>query len=436
MNKIKQQSTIVLLIISMFGAQSSYAWRLGDVFAGMSTNITSPGSYQDQAAGYYSGGGFTMRTNNKSYNPASMTPPSLKMGCSGIDMYMGSFSLIAGDQLVQMAKNLGTQAASYGFQLALKTFAPQIENLLSKLRDMAMELNEFSVEDCQAVQSAFASVLSKDSAMYESVCKDLACQGGGKDYFKARESCNNQDEARKKAKELQNKSNDELLTGDYNLFIVAAKKAGVLEELILPMMSIAGTIVMKDGKRSTYDSLVKDQTTWTANLKGGDASQYLCQDRDKCLQVNLVSSKAISVEQSYQGRAQKRIFTIKQSMLTNKPFKKEDKEFLSSIGDSFPLYDYLSLEVVSGVSIIDKATELVATYMIVQYLNGVIHEVRTAVQALEAKQINDQHFVDYLEKLDKTQIFISNKYQELMTVAFNLEKSARFLESHQIARAR
>ena len=84
----------------------------------------------------------------------------------------------------------------------------------------------------------------------------------------------------------------------------------------------------------------------------------------------------------------------------------------------------------------DKATELVATYMIVQYLNGIIHEVRHAALVLEAKQINDQHIKDYLKQLDQTQTFISKKYQNLMAIAFNLEKSAKFLEAHQVARAR
>lgn len=181
------------------------AWKLSDVFSGMMTNATMPGSFQDAQAGYYSGGGFTMRTKRGSFQPFSLSPPSLKMGCSGIDMYMGSFSMIGGQQLVQMAKNLGTQAASYAFQLALKTFAPQIANLLSKLRDLAMELNEFGVEDCQAVQSLFASVLPKDSAMYENVCKDLEGGSGGKDYFKARDNCNNREKAIQKSKEAQTK---------------------------------------------------------------------------------------------------------------------------------------------------------------------------------------------------------------------------------------
>lgn len=433
--KRTQFITNILLTLVTLGCMPVLAWEIGDVFSGMNTNITTPGSYHDAAAGYYSGGGFSMRMkHNNVCSPIALTPPSLKMGCSGIDMYMGSLSIITGEQLVQVAKNLGTQAKSYGFQLALKTFAPQIENLLSKLRDLAMELNQFAVSDCQAVQSAYASVLSKDSAMYETVCRDLAQQSGGKDYFKARENCQNQEEARRKARENQRLSQDEQLTGDYNLFMVAAKKANIPEEFRVAMMSITGTIIMKDGERIPRPSLV-DEKTWVPYLRGGEAALFACQDGPECLQVATVT-KNITLEGSYQGKAHTKLAGIKRGMLNNLPFSAEDKIFLSSIGDTFPVYDYISLEVVSGISIIDKATELVATYMVVQYLNGVIHEVRKAAQILEAKQINDQHIKEYLEQLDKTQTFVGGKYQALMSVAFNLEKSARFLESHQIARAR
>ena len=437
MKLLKSNLRFILFLLSSIGSSASLSWDLENVFSGMNTNVTSPGSYHDAMAGYYSGGGFSMRMQHNSVcSPLSLTPPELKMGCSGIDMYMGSFSMISGKQLVQIAKNIGTQAASYGFQLSLKTFAPQIENLLSKLRDMAMDLNQFSVEDCHAVQSVFASVLHKDSAMYETVCKDLAQRGGAKDYFKARENCENNAEARKVAREHQRLSNEEQLTGDYNLFLVAAKKANVPEKFRMAMMSIAGTIVMKDGEYRPYNSLVKNNTpSWVAYLKGGEADLYTCRDPDLCLQVTQ-APKNIPVEQSYQAKAATKLTQIKRGMVNNQAFSKEDKEFLSSIGDTFPIYDYISLEVVSGISIMDKATELVATFMIVHYLNEVINEVRHAAQVLEAKQINDQHIKEYLAELDQTQVFISGKYQELMHVAFNLEKTARFLEGHQIARAR
>lgn len=425
----------LFLIALILLAPQTHAWNLSDVFSGMMTNATKPGSFQDAQAGYYSGGGFSMRTRRGSFQPFGLTPPSLKVGCSGIDMYMGSFSMIGGQQLVQMAKNLGTQAASYAFQLALKTFAPQIENLLSKLRDLAMELNEFGVEDCQAVQSMFASVLPKDSAMYENVCKDLEGGTGGKDYFKARENCNSREKAIQTSKKAQEKDPD-LLVGDYNLVFKAARKAGVPETEAQNMLSLTGTIVMKDGNRSIYESLVKDADTWTAHLIGGkSASKYECEDKE-CLKIKELTLQEITHENSYQGKALKRLEELRRKMVSMTAFESADIAFFESLEGTFPLYDYISFEAISGEHLIDRSSELVATYMLLHYMGKTIKEVRSALQSLEAKQINDAHIKDFLESLEKLERTLAAKHQDLMSKSYNMEKRLSYLEAHQLAKTR
>jgi len=428
---MRKVGTLLLLIIS----SSCHAWNMGDVFAGMSTNVTSPGSYQDQAAGYYSGGGFSMRTKKSNFQAIALTPPSIKMGCSGIDLFAGSFSLFKGDQLVSMAKNLGSQSKSYGFQLALKTFAPQIEQLLSKLRELAMQLNEFSVEECQLTQAMFASALPKDSALYETVCKDLQRQGGGKDYFKSRDTCENHEQAKRQAAEVEKRDPQQLLV-NYNLFMKAAIQAGIPRDLAIPMMSLTGTLVMQDGKATLYGSLVKDNDTWVTHLRGGEtASFYQCEDPE-CLKVKLVANQRIAPADSYQGKAAKRLETLRGKLQTNQSFSQDDIAFLSSVGETFPIYDYISFEAVSGEHLIDKGSDLVATYLILQYIQKVIEEVRQALYTLESKQMNDQHIKDYLLTLDQLQSYVSLKYQDLMYIARNMEKRAKYLEAHQLAKMR
>lgn len=423
-----------LMIMIIFSAPC-YAWNIGDVFSGMSTNVTSPGSYQDQAAGYYSGGGFSMRTKKSNFQTFALTPPSIKMGCSGIDMFAGSFSLFKGDQLVGMAKNLGSQSASYGFQLALKTFAPQIEQLLSKLRELGINLNEFSVEECQLAQSLFASALPKDSAMYETVCKDLQRQSGGKDYFASRDACEKHEQAKQKAAQAERQDPQQLLV-NYNLFIKAADQAKIPREMAESMMSLTGTLVMQDGKAMHYGSLVKDNDTWIAHLRGGDAASfYKCED-PACLRVKLLENQTITADNSYQGKAAKRLEKIRAKMQTNEDFSRDDIAFLSSVGETFPIYDYISFEAISGEHLIDKSSDLVATYLILQYVQKIIQEVRQALYTLESKQLNDQHIKDYLLTLDQLQNYIATKYQDLMHIARHMERRARYLEAHQLAKMR
>jgi conjugative transfer pilus assembly protein TraH len=413
---------------------SAFAWNIRDVFEGMSTNITPPGSYQDQAAGYYSGGGYSMRTKRGSFQPLSLTPPSLKMGCGGIDMYFGSFSMIQSEQFMQLAKNIGANAKSYAWQLAMKTYAPQMENLLSKLRDTAMSLNEFAVEDCQAMQSMFSASMPRDSAMYETVCNDLQRQGGAKDYFKAREHCSDHQRARQSALALQQSSNNEVLTDNFNLFVLAAKKAKIPDDMLEPMMAIAGSVVVKDGIRTFFDSLISDQDTFVAHLNGGTASSYKCDTLSSCLNVSLLSNQVISQEASYQGKAAKKLSSIKSKMVLNTAFTESDKDFLSSLGSSFPIYNYISLEVVTGSAILDKSSSLVANYMILHYLGKVIGEVKQVINQLQSKQINDSIFKEYLSRLDRVQDLIEQKSTQLTELAYRTEKRSIYIENHYMAR--
>ena len=298
-----------------------------------------------------------------------------------------------------------------------------------------MELNEFAVEDCQAVQSLYASALSKDSATYEDVCKDLMRQSGGKDYFNARTECIDQNKAREAAQRYQRDSNEEVLLDNFNLFVVAARKAKIPDDMLEATMSIAGTLIVRNGKRTFKDSLVSDADTFNAHIKGGEASIYRCVSIS-CLAIQTINNHKISREASYQGIANTKLSALKVKMLGNGGFSEADKDFLSSIGESFPIYNYLSLEVVSGLSILDKSSDLVATYMILHYLGKVIIEVRQAIQLLEGKQINDQHFKDYLSHLDRVQDILSDKHRELMERAHQTEKRALYIENHHLAKIR
>lgn len=434
MSKIWLIVIATVITANLFSLPSTFAWNLRDVFEGMSVNVTRAGNYQDQAAGYYSGGGLSMRTSRTAFQAMGMTPPSLKMSCSGIDGYMGSFSIISGQELVNLSKNIGSQSLSYAFQLALRTYAPQIENTLKDLRNLAMQLNSFAVEDCQLTKNILATGLPKDSAMREIVCNDVQA-GGGRDWFKARSRCQH-DMEQKQAIEAAQGRDPELLLDDYNIFIKAADKAGIPKEMREAIMSMTGTIVMHNKKVMFYDSLAKDHKTWTSYLKGGEsASLYNC-DNDKCLDIKLVQNMVISPENSYQGKAKQRLDNLTAKFVGNISFDVTDINFLSSIGDTFPIYDYIVLEVISGTTILENSAELIASYSLLQHLKAVTAEIKKAVAVLKSKQIEDQHLLAYLKALDQVQLFASNKWGEMMTNADRISKRARLIEQHLIARER
>ena len=131
---------------------------------------------------------------------------------------------------------------------------------------------------------------------------------------------------------------------------------------------------------------------------GKNKSLYQCDD-DKCLNIQTLTDQEITPENSYQGKAERKLTEMKVKMQNMEKLNTADIAFFNAIGNTFPIYDYLSFEAISGEHLIDKSSELVASYMLLQYVNKIIHEVRQSLHVLEAKQINDQHVKDFFNTI-------------------------------------
>ncbi|BAG41175.1 putative conjugative transfer protein TraH [Orientia tsutsugamushi str. Ikeda] len=108
------------------------------------------------------------------------------------------------------------------------------------------------------------------------------------------------------------------------------------------IMSMTGTIVVTNNNVHFYDSLAQDEKSWISHLKGGEsASIYSC-DSVSCLHPSRQRNITISPEQSYGGRAKQKLTDLKIKFDNNYEFTNSEIGFLSSIGDIFPIYDYIA----------------------------------------------------------------------------------------------
>ncbi|KJV51533.1 putative conjugative transfer protein TraH, partial [Orientia tsutsugamushi str. Karp] len=129
----------------------------------------------------------------------------------------------------------------------------------------------------------------------------------------------------------------------------------------------------------------------------------------------------ISPEKSYAGKAKQQLTNLKIKFGKNTEFSDHEIAFLSSIGDIFPIYDYIILEAISGVTILDSSSELIASYTLVQHLKEVITEIRRAVTSLGAKQVSNEHLERYLKELNRVQLFANEKWTSLQTDASRID---------------
>lgn len=142
-------------VLATSSAGVSADW-VGDFYsaAGAGVNVTSPQAVASQSVVGYTGGGLTWRVPNKNLQPFSISPPSLKMGCNGIDAFLGAYSFVNMDAFVNALRNMGQAAVGYFFQLALRSMAPEIAVTLDVINDLANRANQFGANSCAMAKFA------------------------------------------------------------------------------------------------------------------------------------------------------------------------------------------------------------------------------------------------------------------------------------------
>lgn len=93
-------------------------------------------------------GGLRMRTPVKEFNLISFTPPNLSSGCNGIDMTLGSFSIVSKDELISMLRSIASNALSYGFGQAMRALCPPCWNGMVTARGWIEDFNSNLQNSC------------------------------------------------------------------------------------------------------------------------------------------------------------------------------------------------------------------------------------------------------------------------------------------------
>lgn len=103
----------------------------------------------------FGGGGIRVRWVDETYALVNAVPPSLKMGCGGVDINLGALGLLNFDQFGKLFEALmGPAGVMFAAQLALSALCPQCAQTLQQLMNLANQLNQMQISKCGAVQLA------------------------------------------------------------------------------------------------------------------------------------------------------------------------------------------------------------------------------------------------------------------------------------------
>ncbi len=257
---------------------------------GGAASVSPASMYQTQSAGYFSGGGIRIRTPVSNYQLLSFQAPKLQYGCGGIDAFLGGFSFINKEQLVAMARQIGSTAVSTAFYLALDSMSPELSQLMKTLQEWANNANRFNINSCEAGTRMGASIWRNMGGDKSDFCKRaktgkgvfsdefttrMACDEDGWDFSWLPGADKNDDEVKIKR----------MAAG--NVVWRALKSAGINDnELGELIMSVTGTIIVPKGDSKDPPKAVPVTATigYKEFLEGETNFKILrCDEHEDCM---------------------------------------------------------------------------------------------------------------------------------------------------------
>jgi conjugative transfer pilus assembly protein TraH len=407
-------------------------------------NHTAPGAFFDQAAGYYTGGGYALRQGNTVIQPINISLPRLGAGCNSLDLYFGSFSFLQGAQLSELLRKIGTGIPTYALQLALKTMAPQIENLLAQLRKYILDMNNMMLGSCQSTQQIVGGLWPKGTAASEQICMDQK-RGGNEDWFGARKHCDRSNAVQGEVQGAQQKHKD-LLMGEYNLVWHVLKKMPAYannKELAYFIMTVTGSLISRregEGFRLKAIEPKADQKDFiVAYLKGGTTSRLICDEPERCLVPRLetvtIQDGPHNPQTTMKAKVIHKISDLRAKYISKETVTPEEISFLND-SVNLPVYRYIQVSVAAGSHfLMQDAAEYIAANVILAQFDRVMSEVVEAVDALQKVQLEDTAILQFKKNLQSAR----SRVQALLIGANNgsiylLNQTIQAIEQAIIAR--
>lgn len=404
---------------------------------GTTTNSTSPGVHHDQAAGYYSGGGLSMRNRARNSQVATLQLPSFKAGCGGIDMFTGGFSFVSSGELVNALKSIGSSAASYGFMLAMKTFAPAVQSVMSELQDMASKINQANINSCETAATMLGGVWPKSDLTSRHICTSMGSGGGMfKDWAAARQGCGTGSErSGVMSRKGQIEEYKNILADEFNIAWEVIKRNNYLlsdPELAELCMTISGTIVAyKEGesrKVASFPSKADNDDLVKTLFEGGTVTAYGCQETQKCLKIQLKNYNVAAG--GFGNRVRKTLSDITRKAINDEALDEKEIAFIGKV--RLPVYKMVNVLATykRAEYNLQDFTDIICIDLIHQYITEILDVMLEEVANLKNAQVSDEEVNRFISQLQKAKASINTKrkiaYEQMNQMLIMIETTKTY----------
>jgi conjugative transfer pilus assembly protein TraH len=448
---------LLLLIMFVTSCEAGVLTSMQSFFNqfGAVGNTTEGSAFQDQSAGYMTGGSLFIRNPVRTQRLGAMTAPGYRMGCGGIDLWAGGLSYINKDQLKQMMQSIISNMSSYAFMLAVETYAPQIHTIMHQLNKLAADFNRLNINSCETASALVGSAWPKSDLGSQSVCRMISAhQGMTTDWASARHECGVNRETHLKGPHQQ-----DMLVGDFNLAWKVMEKMNLTfeaeesslnpfpEEGTTPsetqtlkeiLMTLSGTLIHRTNGSHGEDHMTlrakgDDEGFLTALMQGGRIRYYKCDTRDKCLnptETELVLEKDQSLQAKIQAILLDLVAKIQQDDGTQEATPAQ--KALVNIS-TLPIYKMINVTTAfqkgRAPMGIHEYGDLIAFDILYRYIQEVLTAFQEGAGHLREIQFNDDYIKEFVDGLRETRQRLSGFRQSIFS---KMDLMLGFMEKIQL----
>lgn len=443
----------MLLGVTLFVpiAQADLSGDLDDFFNNINLNVTNPGVYEGQSAGYFTGGGLYMRVPQRNYTLMTTQFPRIRAGCGGIDLYTGGFAFMNSQDFVNMLQTIGNNAASYLFMLALRSISPQIASTMEKIQTWMQRFNMNNINSCNAARSLVGGAMSL-FGVQNSACI-LQLVENGESYADARLKCTSGGQTPVVVDNPTNNVARQIaVTGNIAWKMLMKNSYFASDtELAEVMMNLSGTVIVRrdtPGTDSTttmetIPSILQDargKRLLQAILEGNGASVTIrrCSNgtgADQCTEMN--TSQPVTVHNGLVGRVENMLVAIADKIRNDTPLSLNERGLLSAT--RLPILKYLTVQQAylpaARLAYIRTYSTLIAKDILFTYLDDLFGKQYASISALPGRsQEQIRAFEDGLVKARQALNAYKQEVHQHFQEALAFTVQARQLEKAVISR--
>lgn len=420
------------------------------------SNVTQPGVYEGQSAGYFTGGGLYVRNPVREFDLVNIQMPRFRAGCGGIDMYLGGFSYIDSDMFTELLRSIGENATGLAFMLAMQVVSPQITESIAKLNSWAQEYLLNDINSCDAATKLLGGALEMAGAT-EQACILNRTQNLGEDYATAKVACRNNPNDDGAAEDAPR-----IIFTKGNLAWRSMMKIAFFQsdlDLAEAVMNLTGTLIVESDTSSsdpapqfrripsvlvTSGGSAESSPLLQAMIEGGSADIYRCVDatssENSCEQTSATpESVTITPTQALQPKVESLLMSLVEKLRDDSGSPTDDEQGLIR-STSLPVYKYLTVSTAyfptNAESEAKQYSFLIAKDLLYVYLTDLLRAVEAGAARMQdsAGQSTVTGFLADIREARRTISQAQGKVREEFQFALDMTSRTRNYEHALVSR--